>query len=171
MTGGLEDLARRGNGAATAAAFLVAVATAAAPALAAEGPRLRPTDLGRFAMFTDLDSVTWQGRVARFRVLQVTETGFTAGGVDYVGGWRWFEVDCAARTGRGMGFASVRADGVVGPVTGEPGVMEAIPAGGLEDMAAKVVCEGGSPLGAADVAGVEAAVAAGRKWIPTGEVE
>jgi hypothetical protein len=141
------------------------------PVMAAEGPRLRPTQLGAFAMFTDLDSVERTGTTAKFRVLQVTETGFTAGGVAYVGGWRWFEVDCAARTARGLGFASVRADGVEGPVTGGGGEMAKIAPGGIEDEAAKVVCDGASPLGAADVAGVDAAVAAGRRWIPTGETD
>jgi len=122
-------------------------------------------------MFTDLDSVSWTGRTARFRVLQVTQSGFTAGGIAYVGGWRWFELDCETRTARGTGFASVRADGVEGPVTGAPGPMAPIPAGGLEDQAAKVVCEDGSPLGQADLIGIDAAVAAGRRWIPTGEVD
>lgn len=150
---------------------MLAALLLAGTAAAAEGPTLRPTQLGAFAMFTDLDSVTREGTVARFRVLQVTEEGFTAGGVAYVGGWRWFELDCAARTARGLGFASVRADGVEGPVTGEPGAMAPIPAGGLEDDAAKVVCNGASPLEAPDVEGVDAAVAAGRRWIPTGETD
>lgn len=144
---------------------------AAGAAVAAEGPRLRPTQLGAFAMFTDLDSVERTGTTAKFRVLQVTETGFTAGGVAYVGGWRWFEVDCAARTARGLGFASVRADGVEGPVTGGAGDMARIAPGGIEDEAAKVVCDGAYPLGAQDVEGVNAAVAAGRRWIPTGDVD
>ena len=132
---------------------------------------MRPTQLGAFAMFTDLDSVERAGATAKFRVLQVTETGFTAGGVAYVGGWRWFEVDCSGRTARGLGFASVRADGVEGPVTGGAGEMAKIAPGGIEDEAAKVVCEGASPLGAADVEGVDAAVSAGRRWIPTGETD
>ncbi len=140
-------------------------------AVAAEGPTLRPTQLGAFAMFTDLDSVERAGTTAKFRVLQVTETGFTAGGVAYVGGWRWFEVDCSGRTARGLGFASVRADGVEGPVTGGAGEMAKIAPGGIEDEAAKVVCEGASPLEAADLEGVDAAVAAGRRWIPTGDVD
>ena len=139
--------------------------------MAAESPRLRPTQLGAFAMFTDLDSVERTGTTAKFRVLQVTETGFTAGGVAYVGGWRWFEVDCAARTARGLGFASVRADGVEGPVTGGAGDMAKIAPGGIEDEAAKVVCDGASPLAAGDVEGVDAAVTAGRRWIPTGELD
>lgn len=122
-------------------------------------------------MFTDLDSIERTGTTAKFRVLQVTETGFTAGGVAYVGGWRWFEVDCAARTARGLGFASVRADGVEGPVTGGGGDMAMIAPGGIEDEAARVVCEGASPLGANDISGVDAAVGAGRRWIPTGEVD
>eukprot|EP01030_Chromulinospumella_sphaerica_P020447 gene20446-20360_t len=105
MRRGLEDLAPWGNG------LALAVLLAAGAAVAAEGPTLRPTQLGAFAMFTDLDSIERTGTTAKFRVLQVTETGFTAGGVAYVGGWRWFEVDCAARTARGLGFASVRADG------------------------------------------------------------
>ncbi len=132
---------------------------------------MRPTQLGAFAMFTDLDSVERTGATAKFRVLQVTETGFTAGGVAYVGGWRWFEVDCAGRTARGLGFASVRADGVEGPVTGGAGEMARIAPGGIEDEAAKVVCDGTSPMGAADLEGVDAAVAAGRRWIPTGDVD
>ena len=140
-------------------------------ALAADGPRLRPTQLGAFAMFTDLDSVERVGALARFRVLQVTESGFTAGGVAYVGGWRWFEVDCGARTARGLGFASVRADGIEGPVTGDGGEMAAVAPGGIEDEAAKVVCDGAAPLGAADVEGVDAAIDAGRRWIPTGDVD
>jgi hypothetical protein len=165
MTAGSRKFGRIG-GLAALCGLLVA-----APALAVEGPRLRPTELGAFAMFTDLDSVSWTGRTARFRVLQVTQSGFTAAGVAYVGGWRWFELDCAARTARGTGFASVRADGVEGPVTGAPGPMAPIPAGGLEDQAAKVVCEDGSPLDHGDLVGVDAAVEAGRRWIPTGEVD
>ena len=154
-----------GNGAVIAALLL------AGTAVAVDGPTLRPTQLGAFAMFTDLDSVTREGATARFRVLQVTEEGFTAGSVAYVGGWRWFEVDCAVRTARGLGFASVQANGIEGPVTGAPGAMAPIAAGGIEDEAARVVCDGASPLGAADVEGVDAAVAAGRRWIPTGEVD
>ena len=146
-------------------------ALAAGSVAAAEGPRLRPTQLGAFAMFTDLDSIERTGTMAKFRVLQVTETGFTAGGVAYVGGWRWFEVDCAARTARGLGFASVRADGVEGPVTGGGGGMAKIAPGGIEDEAARVVCDGASPLEAGDVVGVNTAVAAGRRWIPTGEID
>ncbi|RYF89468.1 MAG: hypothetical protein EON95_18715 [Caulobacteraceae bacterium] len=140
-------------------------------AVAADGPRLRPTQLGAFAMFTDLDSIERTGATAKFRVLQVTETGFTAGGVAYVGGWRWFEVDCTARTARGLGFASVRADGVEGPVTGGGGEVAKIAPGGIEDEAARVVCDDAAPLGAPDIDGVDAAVAAGRRWIPTGETD
>ena len=154
-------MATWGNGLALAAALV------AGTALAAEGPRLRPTQLGAFAMFTDLDSVERTGALAKVRVLQVTEEGFTAGGVAYVGGWRWFEVDCEARTARNLGFASVRADGIEGPVTGGGGEMAKIAPGGIEDEAATVVCDGASPLGAADVGGVDAAVQAGRRWIPT----
>ena len=153
-----------GNGLALAALLVGGAA-------AAEGPTLRPTQLGAFAMFTDLDSVERSGTTAKFRVLQVTETGFTAGGIAYVGGWRWFEVDCSDRTARGLGFASVRADGVEGPVTGGGGEMARIAPGGIEDEAAKVVCEGASPLGAGDLVGVDAAVTAGRRWIPTGETD
>ncbi|WGM39973.1 hypothetical protein AMEJIAPC_02913 [Caulobacter sp. NIBR1757] len=149
----------------------MAAVLVAGGAVAADAPTLRPTQLGAFAMFTDLDSIERTGTRAKFRVLQVTETGFTAGGVAYVGGWRWFEVDCSGWTARGMGFASVRADGIEGPVTGGGGEMAKIAPGGIEDEAARVVCEGASPLGVADIRGVDAAVVAGRRWIPTGDAD
>jgi hypothetical protein len=120
-------------------------------------------------MFTDMDSVTRIGALAKFRVLQVTEAGFTVGEIAYVGGWRYFELDCATRRARSLGFSSLRADGIEGPVTGGAGVMEAIPPGGLEDAAAQVVCEGKAPLGVGDLAGIDEAVKAGRRWIPTGD--
>ncbi|MFN3856310.1 MAG: hypothetical protein ACK4RV_01060 [Caulobacter sp.] len=167
MMRGLEDLRRRWNG----AALLVGVLAAAAPAIAAEGPRLRPTDLGAYALFTDLDSIEWTGRTARVRLLQVTGEGFEVAGVAYVGGWRHFEIDCAARTVRETGFSSLRADGVEGPLTGIDRPAEAVAAGGLADMASRVVCEDERPLGAGDLAGVDAAVEAGRRWIPTGEAD
>ena len=151
--------------------MLVAALVASAGAAAAQdGPRLRPTDLGAYALFTDLDSIEWTGPTARVRLLQVTAEGFEAAGVSYVGGWRHFEIDCEARTARETGFASLRADGTEGPLSGIDQQAETIAAGGLADMAAQVVCDGASPLNAQDVDGVDAAVAAGRRWIPTGEI-
>ena len=70
---------------------------------------------------------------ARLRLLQVTEGGFRAGTDDYWGGWRHEVIDCDARTIRHAGFASIRAGGLEGPLTGAPRPPVPIPQGSADE--------------------------------------
>ena len=122
------------------------IATAVAMSLVLAGPSraqasldLRLADVGRYATFVDLTTLRWDGRVAHLRLLQVTEDGFTAAGEAYWGGWSVVTLDCAARTVRHDGYASIRASGKEGPLSGKPEAAEAIPPGSTEaPYAAKV---------------------------------
>lgn len=130
---------------------------------------LRLADVGRFATFVDMGGVRWEGRTARLRVLQVTEGGFTAGAETYWGGWRYEVIDCEARTIAHAGFSSIRAGGREGPVTGDQRPAVAIPTGGADEAAAKVVCDGWRPFAKVPLAGsIEEAVTIGRPLIETG---
>jgi hypothetical protein len=141
----------------------------ASPALAQAPLELRLADVGRFAAFVDMGGVAWTGRVARLRVLQVAEDGFTAGTEAFWGGWRHEVLDCDARTMAHAGFSSVRAGGKEGPVSGDLRAAAAIPAGGADEAVAKVVCDGWRPYAKIPVAAsVEAAVGIGRPLIATG---
>jgi len=138
----------------------------------APGPaalELRLADVGRFAVFVDLTSVQWTGRTARLRLLQVTEGGFKAGADEYWGGWRHEVIDCDARTISHAGFGSIRAGGREGPITGDQRPAMAIPAGGADDAAARVVCDGWKPYATTPVqTSVAQAVAIGRPLIESG---
>ncbi|WP_255367592.1 hypothetical protein [Caulobacter sp. UNC279MFTsu5.1] len=141
----------------------------ASPALAQPPLELRLADVGRFATFVDMGGIAWTGRTARLRVLQVTEEGFTAGTEAFWGGWRYEVIDCDARTIAHVGFSSVRAGGREGPVSGDQRPAAAIPPGGADDAAAKVICDGWRPyVGVAPAASVEEAVKVGRPLIATG---
>jgi hypothetical protein len=85
--------------------------------LLAGEPRLVESGVGRFAHYADVASIERHGDQARMRALQVAETGFSVGGVVYIGGWSWWAFDCAAKTADRLDFASLRADGVEGPAT------------------------------------------------------
>ncbi|MBO9709725.1 MAG: hypothetical protein J7521_16095 [Caulobacter sp.] len=142
----------------------------ACPAFAQEARlALRLADVGRFASFVDMGGVQWTGRVARVRVLQVTEAGFTAGSEEFWGGWRHEVIDCAARTIAHAGFSSIRAGGREGPLSGDLRPAAAIPPGSADDAVARVVCDGRRPYAGVAVAeSVEQAVAIGRPLIETG---
>ncbi len=141
----------------------------ASPALAQAPLELRLADVGRFAAFVDMGGVTWTGRTARLRVLQVAEDGFIAGTEAFWGGWRYEVIDCDARTIAHAGFSSVRVGGKEGPISGDQRPAAAIPTGGADDAVAKVVCDGWRPYASVSVAtSVEDAVTLGRPVIATG---
>lgn len=130
---------------------------------------LRLADVGRFAAFVDIGGITWTGRAARLRVLQVAEDGFTAGTDAFWGGWRYEVIDCDARTLAHAGFSSVRVGGREGPISGDLRPATAIPKGSADDAVAKVVCDGWRPYAGVPVASsVEQAVTIGRPLIATG---
>ena len=130
---------------------------------------LRLADVGRFAVFVDWGGVQRSGATARLRLLQVTEGGFTAGAQAYWGGWRHEVIDCQARTIAHGPFASIRAGGQEGPLTGDPRPAVPIPPGGADDAVARVVCDGWRPFAAVPVAtSVEQAVGLARPLIETG---
>ena len=152
---------------------LLALALSTSPALAQTPPaaplELRLADVGRFAVFVDMGSVQWTGRTAKLRILQVAEGGFTAGPEAFWGGWRHEVIDCQARTIAHAGFASIRAGGREGPLTGDQRSAALIPAGSADDAVAKVVCDGWRPYAKVPVAtSVEAAVTLGRPLIESG---
>lgn len=155
-------------------AGLVGALTALASPSLAQAPasaplELRLADVGRFAAFVDMSGVAWTGRVAKLRVLQVTEEGFTAGTEAFWGGWRYEVLDCDARTIAHAGFSSVRVGGKEGPVSGDLRPAAAIPAGSADEAVAKVVCDGWRPYaGVAVATNVEEAVKIGRPLIATG---
>ncbi|WP_297508971.1 hypothetical protein [uncultured Caulobacter sp.] len=136
----------------------------------AEAPlQLRLADVGRFASFVDLGSVEWTGRVAKLRVLQVTEGGFTAGAEEYWGGWRHEVIDCDARTIAHAAFSSIRAGGREGPLMGEQRPAGPIAPGGADAATAKVVCDGWKPYATTPVVtSVSQAVTVGRPLIESG---
>ena len=130
---------------------------------------LRLADVGRFATFVDMGGVQWTGRAAKLRVLQVAEGGFKAGAEEFWGGWRHEVIDCDARTIAHAGFSSIRAGGREGPLTGDQRPAQPLPAGGADEAAAKVVCDGWRPFAKVPVAtSVEQAVDLGRPLIETG---
>ncbi|WP_269713662.1 hypothetical protein [Caulobacter sp. NIBR2454] len=145
--------------------MIAAPAQAQAPAKLA----LKLVDVGRYAAFVDEGAIAWTGRTARLRVLQVVETDFIAAGEAYWGGWQVFSIDCDARTLVRGGYASIRANSREGPLSGGEAKAETIPAGGMEEAAARLVCDGHTPFPAVTVAeSIEQAVKIGRPLIETG---
>jgi len=159
------DFGRR----ASVAGLIYALTALASPVLAQTPIELRLADVGRFASFVDMGAIAWTGRIAKLRVLQVTEEGFTAGAEAFWGGWRYEVIDCDARTIVHAGFSSVRVGGKEGPVSGDLRPAAAIPAGSADDAVARVVCDGWRPFTKAPVANsVEDAVKIGRPLIEAG---
>lgn len=150
--------------------LLASLALVASPARAQTVPlQLRLADVGRFATFVDLGSVEWTGRVAKLRVLQVTEGGFKAGTEEFWGGWRYEVIDCDARAIAHAGFSSIRAGGREGPITGDQRPAGSIAPGGADAATAKVVCDGWKPYATIpSPTSVAQAVAIGRPLIETG---
>ena len=118
----------------TAAFFLMATTAAA------QDHALVLTGIGRFAVFADAASLTPDGDGVRMRSLQVNEEDMVIGEVAYAGGWSWWRFDCAAQTADRLDFASLRADGVEGPITPTKSAPYAIAPGGDAAELAAVAC-------------------------------
>lgn len=119
---------------ATAAFFLMATTAAA------QDHALVLTGIGRFAVFADAASLTPDGDGVRMRSLQVNEEDMVIGEVAYAGGWSWWRFDCVAQTADRLDFASLRADGVEGPITPTKSAPYAIAPGGDAAELAAVAC-------------------------------
>ena len=98
------------------------------------------TGVGRFAIFADAASATPDGEGVRMRSLQVSEEDMVIGDVAYAGGWSWWRFDCAGQTADRLDFASLRADGIEGPITPENAPPFAIAPGGDAAELAAVAC-------------------------------
>ena len=156
---------RAGNALLTGILLIAAPAHAQSPAKLA----LKLVDVGRYAAFVDETGIAWTGRTAKLRVLQVVEIDFIAAGEAYWGGWQVFSIDCDARTLVRGGYASLRANGREGPLSGGATKAEAIPSGGMEEATAHLVCDGHAPFPAVPVAqSLEQAVEIGRPLIESG---
>lgn len=139
------------------AAFSLLTATAAT----AQDHALVLTGVGRFAVFADAASVTPDGDGVRMRSLQVSEEDMVIGDAAYAGGWSWWRFDCAGRTADRLDFASLRADGIEGPITPETSPPYAIAPGGDAAELAAVAC--GAQAQAADAVSTTEAVRIGRE--------
>ena len=74
------------------------------------------------------------------RSLQVSEEDMLIGDVAYAGGWSWWRFDCAGQTADRLDFASLRADGIEGPITPENAPPFAIAPGGDAAELGTVAC-------------------------------
>ena len=119
------------------------------------------TGVGRFAVFADAASITPDGDGVRMRSLQVSEEDMVIGDVAYSGGWSWWRFDCAAQTADRLDFASLRADGVEGPITPTKSSPYAIAPGGDAAELAAVAC--GAEARAVDAVSTADAVRIGRE--------
>lgn len=140
---------------ATAAFFLLATSAVA------QDHALVLTGVGRFAIFADAASITPDGDGVRMRSLQVSEEDMAIGDVAYSGGWSWWRFDCAAQTADRLDFASLRADGVEGPITPTKSSPYAIAPGGDAAELAAVAC--GMEARTADAVSTADAVRIGRE--------
>ena len=119
------------------------------------------TGIGRFAVFADAASLTPDGDGVRMRSLQINEEDMVIGDVAYAGGWSWWRFDCAAQTADRLDFASLRADGVEGPITPTKSAPYAITPGGDAAELAAVAC--GAETRTADAVSAAEAVRIGRE--------
>jgi len=145
-------------------AFMMTTAVLAcllATAAMAEDQALVLIGVGRFAIFADAASITPDGDGVRMRSLQVSDEDMVIGGVAYSGGWSWWRFDCAAQTANRLDFASLRADGIEGPVTPTQSQPIAISPGGDAAELAAVACR--SEPHTADAATPADAVRIGRE--------
>lgn len=150
-------------------AFLATAAfSLLATSAAAQDHSLVLTGVGRFAVFADAASITPDGDGVRMRSLQVSEEDMVIGDVAYAGGWSWWRFDCAAQTADRLDFASLRADGVEGPITPTKSSPYAIAQGGDAAELAAVACVTGSPT--ADATTAADAVKLGQALL-RGEIE
>ena len=137
------------------------IAASLATTAAAQDHALVLTGAGRFAIFADVASVTPDGDGVRMRSLQVSEEDMVIGGVAYAGGWSWWRFDCVAQTADRLDFASLRADGVEGPITPTQSSPYAIAPGGDAAELAAVAC--GAETRTADAVSAAEAVRIGRE--------
>lgn len=125
------------------------VVLTALPCVAAAGDahdmRLQKVREGRFVYFADLDTVQRNGTTARIRSLQMTEEPMVIGEAAYMGGYSNWLFDCEGRTGLREDYASLRADGHVGPVTPTRNPIQELAPGGEAAALAEVAC-GETPL-------------------------
>jgi hypothetical protein len=128
---------------------------------AAQDHALVLTGVGRFAIFGDAASITPDGDSVRMRSLQVSEEDMVIGDVAYSGGWSWWRFDCAAQTADRLDFASLRADGVEGPISPTKSAPYAIAPGGDAAELAAVAC--GAEARATDAVSTADAVRIGRE--------
>ncbi|MBB4798631.1 alpha-L-fucosidase [Brevundimonas bullata] len=143
-------------------AFLaIAAFSLLATSAVAQDHALVLTGVGRFAIFADAASITPDGDGVRMRSLQVSEEDMAIGDVAYSGGWSWWRFDCAAQTADRLDFASLRADGVEGPITPTKSSPYAIAPGGDAAELAAVAC--GAEVGSADATTAADAVRIGRE--------
>lgn len=140
---------------ATAAFFLLATSAMA------QDHALVLTGIGRFAVFADAASLTPDGDGVRMRSLQINEEDMVIGDIAYAGGWSWWRFDCAAQTADRLDFASLRADGVEGPITPTKSAPYAITPGGDAAELAAVAC--GAETRTADAVSAAEAVRIGRE--------
>lgn len=131
----------------------------AAPA-AAEAHAFVLTGAGRFAVLADLTTRRRTGEIAEIRSLQLSEEAFVIGDKTYVGGWSNWRFNCAAKTADRLDFASLRDNGVEGPITPEPSpAYEAAPGGDAAELLA-VACA--SELPSPEARSLEDAIRLGR---------
>ena len=143
-------------------AFLaIAAFSLLATSAVAQDHALVLTGVGRFAIFADAASITPDGDGVRMRSLQVSEEDMAIGDVAYSGGWSWWRYDCAAQTADRLDFASLRADGVEGPITPTKSSPYAIAPGGDAAELAAVAC--GAEVRSADATTAADAVRIGRE--------
>lgn len=146
----------------TRALMVLTVALAlSATSATAQDHALVLTGVGRFAIFADAASATPDGEGVRMRSLQISEEDMVIGGVAYAGGWSWWRFDCAAQTADRLDFASLRADGVEGPITPTKSAPYAITPGGDAAELAAVAC--GAETRTADAVSAAEAVRIGRE--------
>ena len=119
---------------------LTAALALSATTATAQDHALVLTGVGRFAVFADAASLTPDGDGVRMRSLQVNEEDMVIGDVAYAGGWSWWRFDCVAQTADRLDFASLRADGVEGPITPTKSAPYAIAPGGDAAELAAVAC-------------------------------
>lgn len=119
------------------------------------------TGIGRFAVFADAASVTPDGDAVRMRSLQINEEDMVIGDVAYTGGWSWWRFDCTGQTADRLDFASLRADGVEGPITPTKSAPYSIAPGGDAAELAAVAC--GSETRTTDAVSAAEAVRIGRE--------
>lgn len=95
---------------------------------------------GRFTYFAELDSISRDGDIARVRSLQLSGEPMLIEENRFIGGYSWWQFDCANKLGRRLDYASLRDDRVVGPVVPINGTDIELAPGGEAAELATVAC-------------------------------